>query len=75
MRLLIAKNWRMPTVHEWRLKCLYCMLMSKLTAYKNMKNGSIYATKYQQLVWSGYLKYWNTLRPDYRFEEEILDVW
>lgn len=44
-------------------------------AFKNMKNGSMHALKHYQLVWSGYLKYWNKLRPDSRLEEVILDLW
>lgn len=39
--ILVAKNWKSQNVaklHEWRLRCYHSLLMSKITAIKNIMN-------------------------------------
>lgn len=43
--VLIAKKWRteeVPTIHEWRAKCQFLLLMNKLTTIKRARKFALY---------------------------------
>lgn len=53
-KILVAKNWKSqkgPTLHEWRLRCYNSLLMSKITAIKNIMNGNGSAKQIFVNIW------------------------
>lgn len=74
--LLIAKNWKshtVPTLHDWRVKCQYLLLMNKSTAIKSIKNGSELALQTFFNFWSKFINYWNKIK--YNLEQAVLEIW
>lgn len=76
VKILIAKNSKSPTVpivYEWRTKCHYVFLMTKLSAIKSFHNGSELALQSFHNTWSKFIDYWK-VKPNDMVHSEFLGM-
>lgn len=76
-KLLIAQKWKtedIPTIHDWRFKCQYILLMHKLTTIRKGKDHWIQAISKFMCVWEKFILYFNQVRLQDNLDRRVLEI-